>query len=237
MTKFQQNALLLTVAWLVAVAVRFRRSTVVLVGGLIAIGLYTLMAIAYDGVTLNELGLSTTNSWLMTLGFATAWWGLMFAYSPVADWIATRIVTKPPNLKIFRAIQESRIKLIAGIVVAWALGGILEEMVFRGIVLKSIESLLSGWMIEPFAVAIAICAAANGAGIIHLYQGTRAVIIIIQLSVLFGLLFALSGFNLWSVIFCHGLYDTVAFIRFANKKSRYSDLDNDSHRNEQSTGS
>jgi hypothetical protein len=61
LTKFQQTALLLTVAWLVAVAVRFRRSTVVLVGGLVTIGLYTLVAIAYGGVTLNELGLSTTN--------------------------------------------------------------------------------------------------------------------------------------------------------------------------------
>jgi uncharacterized protein len=228
MTKFQQIALLLTVTWLVAVAVRFRRSTTVLVGGLVVIGLYTLVAIAYDGVTLNELGLSTTNSWLMTLGLAAMWCGLMFAYSPVADRIATRIVAKPPNLKTFRAIQESRSKLIAGIVVAWALGGILEEMVFRGIVLKPVESLLSGWMIEQLAVAIAICAAANGASIIHLYQGPRGVIIIAQLSVLFGLLFALSGFNLWSVIFCHGLYDTVAFIRFANKKSRYSDLENDS---------
>jgi membrane protease YdiL (CAAX protease family) len=185
------------VTWLVAVAVRFRRSTTVLVGGLVAIGLYTLMAIAYDGVTLNELGLSTTNSWLMTLGCAAMWCGLMFAYTPVADRIATRIVAKPPNLKTFRAIQESRTKLIAGIVVAWALGGILEEIVFRGIVLKSAESLLSGWMIEPLAVAIAICAAANGASIIHLYQDPRAVIIIAQLSVLFGILFALSGFNLW----------------------------------------
>jgi membrane protease YdiL (CAAX protease family) len=228
MTKFQQIALLLTVTWLVAVAVRFRRSTIVLVGGLVAIGLYTVVAIAYDGVTLNELGLGTTNSWLMTLGFAVIWCGLMFAYSPVADRIATRIAIEPPNLKTFRAIQESRTKLIAGIVMAWALGGILEEMVFRGIVLKSVESLLSGWMIEPLAVAIAICVAANGASIIHLYQGPRAVIIIAQLSVLFGLLFALSGFNLWSVIFCHGLYDTIAFIRFANKKSRYSDLENDS---------
>jgi hypothetical protein len=26
---------------------------------------------------------------------------------------------------------------------------------------------------------------------------------------------------------CHGLYDTIAFIRFANKKSKYSDLDRD----------
>ena len=236
MTKFQQTALLLTIAWLVAVAVRFRRSTVVLIGGLVAIGLYTLIEIAYGGVTLNELGLSTANSWLMMLGFAIVWCGLMFAYSPVADWIATRMAAEPPTLKTFRAIQESRTKLIAGIVVAWALGGILEELVFRGIVLKSVESLLSGWMSEPLAVAVAICAAANGAGIIHLYQGPRGVIIIAQLSVLFGLLFALSGFNLWPVIICHGLYDTVAFIRFANKKSKYSNLDNDSHLSEPQFG-
>ena len=26
---------------------------------------------------------------------------------------------------------------------------------------------------------------------------------------------------------CHGLYDTVAFIRFANKKSKYSNLEGD----------
>ena len=160
----------------------------------------------------------------MTLGFAIVWCGLMLAYSPMADCIATRLATEPPTLNTFRAIQKSRTKLIVGIVVAWILGGILEELVFRGIVLKSVESLLSHWMSEPLGIAIAICVAANGAGIIHIYQGPRGVIIIVQLSVLFGLLFTLSGFNLWPVIFCHGLYDTVAFIRFANKKSRYSDL-------------
>jgi hypothetical protein len=45
-----------------------------------------------------------------------------------------------------------------------------------------------------------------------------------QLSVLFGLLFVVSGDNLWAVILCRGLYDTVAFVRFANKSSKYSRL-------------
>lgn len=68
----------------------------------------------------------------------------MLAYSPLADWLATRWIDKPPTLESFRGIQQSRAKLIAGIVVAWMLGGILEELAFRGIVLKSVESLLSG---------------------------------------------------------------------------------------------
>jgi hypothetical protein len=39
---------------------------------------------------------------------------------------------------------------------------------------------------------------------------------------LFGLLFVLSGHDLWAVILCPGLDDTIAFIRFANKTSKYS---------------
>jgi hypothetical protein len=46
-----------------------------------------------------------------------------------------------------------------------------------------------------------------------------------QLSVLFGVPFVISGENLWTVVLCHGLYDTVAFIRFANRSSKYSNLD------------
>jgi membrane protease YdiL (CAAX protease family) len=59
----------------------------------------------------------------------------------------------------------------------------------------------------------------------HFYQGPRAVLIIAQLSVLFGILFVISGYNLWAVMICHGLYDTIAFIRFARKKSRYSHVE------------
>ncbi|HEV3257458.1 MAG TPA: CPBP family intramembrane glutamic endopeptidase [Gemmataceae bacterium] len=227
MLTFQQTALLLSVIWLVPVAVRFRRSIIVLVGGLVAIGLYTLAAFAYGEVTLGDLGLGIPDSWLPTIGLALAWLGLMLACSPLADWLATRWIDKPPTLESFRALQQSRAKLIAGIVVAWVLGGILEELVFRGIVLRSVESGLTAWLGGPIATPVAVCVAALGAGVIHFYQGPRAVIIITQLSILLGVLFVVSGYNLWAVMLCHGLYDTVAFVRFANKTSKYSKLDGD----------
>jgi len=226
-TTFQQTALFLTVIWLVIAVVRFRRSRVVLIGGLFVLGLYTLVAFVYDEVTLNELGLGIPNSWLRTVGFAIAWLGLTIACSPLADWLATRWIDKPPTLESFRVIQQSKSKLIAGIVVAWLLGGILEELVSRGIVLKSVEALLIAWLIGPIATGVAVCTAALGAGLIHFYQGPRAMVIVTQLSVLFGVLFVVSGYNLWTVMLCHGLYDTIAFVRFANKKSKYSNLDRD----------
>lgn len=177
-----------------------------------------------------SLGLSPAPSWPTTIAWVAVWLGLMLAYSPVADKIASRLVSKPPTLNAFRGLQQSKAKLIAGIVLAWVLGGFLEELIFRGIVLQWIAARLSEWIALPVALALAICGAALGAGILHLYQGVRGAGIITQLSVLFGLLFVVSGRNLWAVILCHGLYDTIAFIRFAKGKSKYSKLEGDSVR-------
>lgn len=171
------------------------------------------------------LQLNAPASWLSTIIFAVAGLAVMLAYSPLADRIATRFVRTPPNLGAFRMLQQSKVKLVLGIVVAWILGGLVEEYIFRWIVLRGIEGLLLPSLVKPAATAIAIVAAALGAGIFHLYQGQRAAIIITQLAVLFGVLFVVSGYNLWAVVLCHGLYDTIAFIRFATRKSKYSTLD------------
>lgn len=224
MITFQNIALLLVLIWLVLIIVRFRRTSIVVICGLLVIGLYTLLALANNKVTLNELGLGFPNSWLLTVGFALVWLGLMLTYSPLADKLATHWFSMPPTLESFRSIQQSKGKLIAGIIVAWLLGGVLEELIARGIVLKSVDLLLTPYLFKPLAIGVAIFAAGLGAGVFHLYQGPRAMAIITQLSVLFGLLFVISGYNLWAVILCHGLYDTIAFIRFAYKKSKYSDV-------------
>ena len=213
------------VLWLVLVAIRFRRSTLVLTGGMLVTGLYTIVAMIAHQLSARALGLSTSASWPATIAFAAGWLALMIAYSPVADRIASRWVAKPPDLRTFSALQQSTLKLLIGIVVAWMLGGFLEELIFRGILLQSVEALMAPRFTMPIAAGVAIIIAAFGAGIIHLYQGLRAAIIITQLSMLFGLLFVVSGYNLWAVILCHGLYDTIAFVRFARKKSRYSQID------------
>jgi membrane protease YdiL (CAAX protease family) len=225
MTTFQKIALLLTVIWLLTVLFRFRRSRTVIIGGLIIIGTYTLFAFIFGQITPGEIGLGLPDSWLITVGIASG--GLIFiiVYSPLADLLASRWFHTPPKLEPFRAIQQSRVNLIMGIVLAWLLGGILEELIARGIVLKSIDCWLTGWFIEPVAAGIAICIAASGAGVMHFYQGLRAMAIITQISVLFGILFVISGYNLWTVVLCHGLYDTIAFVRFAAKKSKYSHLE------------
>jgi hypothetical protein len=214
--------MLLIALWLLAILVRFRRSTVVLVGGLLVVGLLTLVGLIFHQASLQDFGLGAPSLWLSAIVFAAVWLALMLAYSPLADRIATRWFAKPPTLAAFRSIQQSTTKLIVGIVIAWVLGAFLEELTLRAIVLKTVEARLSTLLPMPIAAAISIGVAAAGGGIIHLYQGPRAAFIVTQLSALFGLLFVLSADTLWAVILCHGTYDTIAFIRFASGKSRYS---------------
>jgi membrane protease YdiL (CAAX protease family) len=216
-TTFQLIALLLTATWLCLVVIRFRRSTVVLIVGLFILGMYTLTALILGWVTPGQLGLGRP-PWLPTLGFALAGLAVMLAWSPLADRLAARWFPKPPTLDAFAPIRQSRRKLVAGILAAWVLGGILEELIARGIVLQSLQAWLAPSLPLPVAAGIAILLAGMGAGVMHFYHGPRAVLIITQLSVLLGILFVVSGGNLWAVMLCHGLYDTIAFIRFTCKK-------------------
>jgi membrane protease YdiL (CAAX protease family) len=159
---------------------------------------------------LNKLGLATPNSWLLTILVGVVWLGLMVAWSPIADHLSSRLIRKAPTLETFKVLQQSKGKLIAGIITAWLLGGILEEVIFRGLILQSANVWLSAWLVKPIAVPLAITIAALGTTLLHFYQGPRGMF---------------SSYNLWAVILCHGLYDTIAFIRFANKQSKYSNPD------------
>jgi membrane protease YdiL (CAAX protease family) len=174
---------------------------------------------------LADVGLGQPRSWPMTFGLALGWTLLMLPATRFADRIATRLFTKPPTLGAFRSIQASRAKLVLGIAIAWLLGAFLEELVLRGLLLRGLDRLLVRYVGASAAIAVAVAVAASSAFVIHLYQGLRAAFIVAQLSVLFGVLFVISRENLWTVVLCHGCYDTVAFIRFAKRSSKYSKLD------------
>ena len=216
---YQLIALALTALWMVVVLIFFRKSVIALIAGLVIIGVFVFVGLAAKRLIPADLGLSPPRSWLQVLGYGGAGAVLAAVYSPLANRFAALLVKEPLNLEAFRPIRSSLAKLAAGIIFAWIFGGVLEEIVVRGIVLKSAVTLLGGWLVPPAAIGIAVVIAGTGAGVMHLYQGKRAVIIITQLSVLFGILFVITGYNLWAVMLCHALFDTIAFIKFARKPS------------------
>jgi uncharacterized protein YqgC (DUF456 family) len=127
-TIFQLLSLLLIGVWLLMVLVRFHHSNQFLIGGMLAIAIFTLVAYLTSEVSLQELGLSSPGSWPFTTGIALGWLLLMLAYSPLADWLASRWIKEPPTLQAFQVIQHSRGKLLARhsycLVSWWDPGGI-----------------------------------------------------------------------------------------------------------------
>jgi len=181
-----------------------------------------LAALASGNIALRTLGLGPPHSWPLTIALALIWLAAMYVYSPIADRIATYFAAKPPTLGAFRPLQRSVSRLLIGIIIAWIAGAFLEEFLLRGIILIRIETILMVQFPAIVSVALAVLGAACVGGVFHLYQGLRGAIIITQLSVLFGVLFVVSGYTLWSVVLCHGLYDTIAFVRFATGRSKYA---------------
>ncbi len=210
--------------WLSVVAMRFRTSRVVLLSGLVALTGAAFGLILHGDLAPADIGLVKPRAVGLATGLSVGWTLLMLVVSPIADRIATAVFAKPPTLGAFRALQESWFKLAAGIVFAWIAGGFLEELALRGVVLRGLESWLSPHLPGLAAITVAVVAAAAGGFVIHLYQGLRAAFIVAQLSILFGILFVLGGHTLFTQVLAHGLYDTVAFVRFALGRSKYSQL-------------
>ena len=193
-----------------------------ILGGLVAVGVAVVVALLTGAVHPADLGLGRPRPWPATVAVALGWLALLLAYSPMADALARRWFPERPKLAAFDPIRRSRIALAAGIVAAWVLGGFLEELALRGVVVQYLDRWLAPVLGAAPAATVAVLVAAAGAAVGHLYQGRRAAVVIFQLSALLGVLMVVSGHNLWAVILCHGLYDTVAFIRYATGRSRYA---------------
>ena len=94
------------------------------------------------------------------------------------------------------------------IAIAWLVGGLCEEGLFRGFLLNRVESLLGG---GRAALAIAVLAQALLFGTLHLYGGTFAFMYATLFGVVHVAFYLLAGRNLWPVILVHAAWDSVAF--------------------------
>lgn len=156
------------------------------------------------------LGLAAPVTMLHTAMFAIFWTGVLYAYTPTAEWVADKLFpTTAPKPNRYLSVGESTRNLLLGIALAWAIGAVLEELVLRGIVVGALRFAIGNWPAVAVAAALAFA--------IHLVAGPRRAAIAMQLSVLYGVLYVASEFDLWAVILAHGFYDTVALIQLARK--------------------
>jgi membrane protease YdiL (CAAX protease family) len=157
-----------------------------------------------------DSGLGAPVAWPVTLAWAAGWLVVMLIATPVADFISGVLFRQRADLGAAPRLTPDRV--FAALLTALIVSGLIEETVLRGMLLRWVENQIAcRWGLEA-GIAGGIGAAALIGGAIRLYRGTRAALTALQLSTLLGVLYVLSGYDLWAAVLCHGVYDAVMFL-------------------------
>ncbi|HUL56067.1 MAG TPA: CPBP family intramembrane glutamic endopeptidase [Usitatibacter sp.] len=160
----------------------------------------------WRGALWESLGLRKPASWPRAIALAVALYAVDFAVSTWAvPWVAS--IVHPAQRPSFLAYIRGNVEgLVTWLAIAWLVGGLCEECLFRGFVLDRIEKMLGG---GAAAIAIAIAAQAVLFGSLHLYAGTFAFVYASLFALTHGIFYVAGGRNLWPLILVHGSWDTV----------------------------
>lgn len=121
---------------------------------------------------------------------------------PFATWVSQM----PIDLSALGDLRESNtLWLLLGH--AWTLAAIGEEMAFRGYVIGRIIDVVG---VSRPALASAVAVSSLLFGLAHGYQGTAGMIAAGLTGGLVALIYLHDRQNLWAVIICHGLVDSIA---------------------------
>ncbi len=108
-----------------------------------------------------------------------------------------RFVNLPGNTPVF----------VYWVVVSWVVGGFVEEMLFRGMLISRLERLLSG---GGLAVAMAVILQSAVFGQQHFYyQGWAGALATGGIALVSGVFYLLLKRNLWALILSHGAANTI----------------------------
>ncbi|MGJ8662153.1 MAG: CPBP family intramembrane glutamic endopeptidase [Marinicella sp.] len=114
-----------------------------------------------------------------------------------STFMQNRFSNVPGNLPVF----------MYWVLVSWVIGGLTEELLFRGFLIIKFEKLFTKL---PAGLFLAICAQALIFGHLHMYyQGLEGFVVTGILAVFSGLIFIYSGRRLWPLIISHGLTNTI----------------------------
>lgn len=116
-----------------------------------------------------------------------------------------RMVGARKDLSSFDDLPGNAPVFLMWLALGWVVGGFLEELVFRGFVIRVGTSLLGSAMTWPLAVLGSVVF-----GLSHMYQGTVGVVTTGMVSFVFGIVFILSRSNLLLCILVHGLVNTIS---------------------------
>ena len=156
------------------------------------------------------VGLAFRSDWVRT---ASVGIGAGIVYQGFSLYIAepaiARLTGKLPDVSLFAPLAGNIHFLLISLTVAWTLAAFGEEFVYRGYLLTRIARVL-GDTPRAWLGALVVTSILFGVG--HQYQGLSGMITAGLGGFVFGLLYLVTGRNLWASVIAHGTMDTVGFL-------------------------
>ena len=163
--------------------------------------------VRWRGEGLASLGLRVPASWPRAVAagvalYAADWLLARHVVPEIAAWVHP--VSRRPFLSYIRG---NAVGLATWVAIGWLVGGLCEETLFRGFLLRRVATVLGG---GAAAIACGILAQALLFGALHLYAGTFAFLYAAVFGLAHGVFYLLASRNLLPLVVVHGIWDTVA---------------------------
>jgi len=156
------------------------------------------------------VGLAFRSDWVRTVSVGI---GAGIVYQGFSLYIAepaiARLTGKLPDVSLFAPLAGNIHFLLISLTVAWTLAAFGEELVYRGYLLTRMARVLGDTPRAWFG-ALVVTSILFGVG--HQYQGPSGMITAGLGGFTFGLLYLVTGRNLWVAVVAHGTMDRVGFL-------------------------
>ncbi len=106
---------------------------------------------------------------------------------------------------LYDFLKENRWQYMFLVIMGWIVGGVYEEIVFHGFMFTRMEKMIQG----KFSTILSFVITSVLFGVYHYQLGSAGLINAFILGMVYLSLFLFFKRNLWSAIFCHGIYNTV----------------------------
>ena len=157
--------------------------------------------------TLSEIGFNSPESWSQTLILGMGL-GIFIQILAVVfiEPLTEKITGEKHDHSILNAVRGNWKIYLQWVVMVWLLVAILEEGVFRGYFITEMTNLFGKGFL---AIVVAVILSSVVFGLSHGYQNKCGILSTGIVGIVLGIIFVLSEYNLWLVIFTHGFIDTV----------------------------
>ena len=203
--------ILILVALVITITSFKRVPGIGVIGALLIIGITVWLR----GDGLVGLGFTLPEDWT-----ATILWSILlgvviqFSSTLVLEPFSDKVTKSSTDHSAFESLRGNLKNFLFLLVTVWIVVAFVEEIIFRGYMMGEIAALIGN---SNIALVMNLALTSILFGLAHWYQGKSGAISTGIIGAILGILFILSGFNLWLPILTHGFIDTVGlFLIYIN---------------------